>query len=161
MFAEIEPVAAPCESVLAECVCAGTIKSLLPPVCVADPVIAVFATPESSALAAITNLFRKSGVPLFPSHRYHPAGMLAIDPDHITITPVGIMSRTNAVVAILVESSLAAGVLDVGEPVSAALETSENVSVELSTFPKEIQASLSPFRSLRTAGDALVSTQIW
>ena len=53
------------------------------------PVTDVLATPASSALAAIINLFRKSGVPLVPSHNNQPLGIVAIVPDHIIIPPLG------------------------------------------------------------------------
>ena len=61
--------------------------SLLPPVCVAEPVIVVLAVPESSEKAPIINLLRKSGVPLEPLHNNHPLGIVAIVPDHIIIIP--------------------------------------------------------------------------
>jgi hypothetical protein len=51
----------------------------------------------------MTNLSRKSGVLLVPLHNSQPEGMLATDPDHITITPLGMllvtMFDTKAVVA--------------------------------------------------------------
>ena len=59
-----------------------------PPVLVRLPVIFVLDTPESSADADTINLSLKSGVPLLRSHRYHPVGIDAIDPDHMIIPPV-------------------------------------------------------------------------
>lgn len=61
-------------------------------------------TPGLYVLPAPTmNLSRRSGVPLVPLHSNQPEGMEAIDPDHMTITPLGRMFNklfcTNEVVA--------------------------------------------------------------
>jgi hypothetical protein len=44
------------------------------------------------APAPLMNIERKSGVPLVPSHRCQPFGMLASRPPHITITPLGTLA---------------------------------------------------------------------
>jgi hypothetical protein len=61
------------------------------------------------------------GVELLPSQITHPLGIADTAPDHITITPEGIMSLTKAVVAIDVSLSPIAGVGAVGLPVNAGL----------------------------------------
>lgn len=99
-----------------------------------------FALPPVAATAYVLpaptmNLSRKSGVLFVPSHKSQPVGMEAILPYHMVITPVGMMSRTKAVVAICVLSVLAAAVGAVGVPVRAgeADRTTEPVPVEVVT----------------------------
>ena len=82
--------------------------------------------------APTINLSRKSGVLFAPSHKNQPLGMDAILPYHMVITPVGMMSRTNAVVAICVVSVPTAAVGARGAPVKVgdADSTTAPVPVE-------------------------------
>jgi hypothetical protein len=100
-----------------------TIASLVPPVCVAEPVMDVLAREVTSASAPIINLLRKSGVPLDPLHKYHPVGIEAMVPDHIPINPEGTeFVSTKAVVAICVVFVPAEAVGAVGVPKRSGLD---------------------------------------
>ena len=58
---------------------------------VVDALVAIllFYLVPAFGIAPKTNLFRKSGVPLVPSHNCQPDGRYCIWPDHITIAPTG------------------------------------------------------------------------
>ena len=61
-----------------------------PPACAAAPPTVDSATPATSASAPTTNLSRRSGVPLEPLQSAQPAGMVAMLPFHMAMSPDGI-----------------------------------------------------------------------
>ena len=65
-----------------------------------EPPVAPGSSPEA---APRINLSRRSGVPPLPLHNAQPDGMFARVPDHITITPVGIILSTYCLLAMSVE----------------------------------------------------------
>ena len=89
--------------------------------------------------APTTNLLRRSGVPLEPSHNNHPAGIEITEPDHITITPLGrIFDRlfdTKAVVATCVElvPLAAVGAVIVPDTLRLPLDTLPDTESEVSS----------------------------
>lgn len=94
------------------------------------------------------NLARKSGVLFVPSHRYQPVGMEAILPYHMVITPVGMMSRTKAVVAICVLSVPIAAVGAAGVPprVGDVDKTTEPEPVEVVTPVPPLATAKTPVK---------------
>lgn len=127
------PNAEPVKVEVAVCVWETTIASALPPTAATAYVLP----------APTINLSRRLGVPFAPSHKYHPLGILAILPYHMVITPVGMMSRTNAVVAICVLSVVFAAVGAVGVPVNAG-------DIDNTTLPVPVEV-VTPVPPLATA----------
>lgn len=103
-------------------------------------------------------------MPFVPSHKYQPLGMEAMLPYHMVITPVGTISRTNAVVAIWVLSvpTEAVGAIGVPVKVGEADSTVEPVPVEVVTPVPPFATANVPVMSevLRLIASQLVSVPL-
>jgi hypothetical protein len=107
------------------CACPGSVTELLA-VCECETTMALALPPVLPGVyvvpAPTTNLSRKSGVLLAPLHNNHPVGILATEPDHMTMTPVGTkfskLFATKAVVATCVLLVPLAAVGAVATPLS-------------------------------------------
>ena len=79
--------------------------------------------------APITNLSRRSGVLLVPSHRNHPEGMLATEPDQSSMAPLGTVLALDTIFC--TNCVVATCVLLVPLPAVGAVTVPESVEVPL------------------------------